>query len=208
MWWIVRFAIVFFRSPIGPPASPFIVEVSNITQGTWRRLTDGMNWFLADLDAGASATIDVVYHLDGPSQASPIPESFQVKTVLTSGHLIDNHPSNNTDSYVFIKQSSLTDPGQNSIFSIVRDDLVLEKIYPNPSHDKIFISLNSPMEQEIEVQIFDAQGGLVKVEKMNLGKGKNNKLVSIAKLHNGFYSIFIPDAKGKNRSLRFVKIAD
>ena len=88
------------------------------------------------------------------------------------------------------------------------EHVVLEKIYPNPAMDEIFISLNNPIEQVIEIQVFDARGILVKTEKMNLTVGKNTAYLSIAKLPAGFYSIFIPQIKTHKSSLRFVKLRD
>ncbi|HFC00175.1 MAG TPA: HYR domain-containing protein [Phaeodactylibacter sp.] len=101
-----------------------------------------------------------------------------------------------------ISQNLVSQPPNN----IDDASLLLEKIYPNPASDEIFISFNSPIEQEVEIQIFDARGTLVKVENTDLYEGENTKIIALDNLDNGFYMIHIPQVKGRNASLRFVKI--
>ncbi len=86
------------------------------------------------------------------------------------------------------------------------EQLTVEKIHPNPANDFIFITLESSIEQDVNIQIFDAQGSLVRFEKLNLYEGKSTNEISISELPAGVYSIFIPQLKGANKMQRFVKL--
>ena len=99
----------------------------------------------------------------------------------------------------------------NSLISYVgteqkMEKLSLQKIHPNPANDFIFITLESPTEQLVGIQIFDARGALVRFEKLNLYQGKSTNEISISELPAGVYSIYIPQLEGVEKSQRFVKL--
>ena len=85
------------------------------------------------------------------------------------------------------------------------DKLTLDKLMPNPANDYIFAAVFSPSEKEVEVQIMDARGVLVKSEMIGIHKGSNTVELNIADLPSGFYMMYVPDATTKNSMLRFVK---
>lgn len=84
----------------------------------------------------------------------------------------------------------------------------LEKIHPNPAMDFIFTTVRSDQEKEVEVQIFDARGVMVKIVNVMLNQGDNTFQVDINDLSGGFYFVRIPDAQANYSSLRFVKMRD
>ena len=86
------------------------------------------------------------------------------------------------------------------------ESLIVQKIHPNPANDFIFITLESSIEQIVDIQIFDARGSIVRFEKINLYQGKSTNEISISELPAGVYSIFIPKLEGKDRMKRFVKV--
>ena len=105
----------------------------------------------------------------------------------------------------------ITPPISNTLISFPsekEDQLILEMIMPNPAKDRIFVSLYSPTEENVELQIFDARGVLVKSEKVALHDGDNTVDVSIQDLPSGFYVLKIPQAQVNQSILRFVKVRD
>ncbi|MFK8009775.1 MAG: lectin-like protein [Saprospiraceae bacterium] len=110
--------------------------------------------------------------------------------------------------------STLTNPNfNNSLIAQVPNqmdlgELMIERIYPNPAMNFIYTTISSPMEQEVELQIFDARGFLMKSITILLQEGGNVNQISISDLSNGFYSIFILNGQGKNAAKRFVKVRD
>ncbi|MFK7770549.1 MAG: CARDB domain-containing protein [Saprospiraceae bacterium] len=84
----------------------------------------------------------------------------------------------------------------------------LTKLVPNPAMDFIFVEINSSQEQEVDLMIFDARGSLVKTQTTNLLNGINAPMIDIAELPAGFYSIYVPQAKTKFATERFVKVRD
>lgn len=85
---------------------------------------------------------------------------------------------------------------------------ILESLIPNPAMDFIFVTINTTQEADIEMMIYDAKGVLVKTERTILNKGVNSPRIDIADLPSGFYSIYIPQAKMKFSTYRFVKVRE
>ena len=86
------------------------------------------------------------------------------------------------------------------------ESLMLETIMPNPAQDEIFVSLYSPVEDNVELQIFDARGVLVKSITVSLHDGDNTVNISIQDLSGGFYFLKIPQAQFKHSVKRFIKV--
>ena len=105
----------------------------------------------------------------------------------------------------------ITPPIPNTLITFPTEkenQLMLEAIMPNPASENIFVSLYSPIDDAVELQIFDARGVLVKSEKVALHDGDNTVNVSIQDLSGGFYFIKIPQAQANHSILRFVKARD
>lgn len=84
-------------------------------------------------------------------------------------------------------------------------DFQVEKIYPNPALDKIFIDINGAFEKQIDLQIYDARGVVVKTKKEKLSFGKNKIQINVEALPKGMYSVFIPQMVNEKMTMRFVK---
>jgi len=100
---------------------------------------------------------------------------------------------------------------ENSLITIPildRDNLTLDKLMPNPAIATIFASIFSSMENEVEIQIMDARGVLVKSERVGVHKGNNTIELNINDLPSGFYMMYIPDAQQKQGMKRFIKSRD
>jgi len=87
-------------------------------------------------------------------------------------------------------------------------NILLKELMPNPANERIFVSLYSPIEDNVELQIFDARGVLVKTEQTDLQDGDNTVDISIQDLPSGFYFLKIPQAQAKHSTVRFVKVRD
>jgi len=85
-------------------------------------------------------------------------------------------------------------------------EIVIEKIYPNPSSDFIFTKIKNAKAEEIELQVFDARGSIVKSKIANLTEGENTISISIADLPNGVYTLKLPNVASQNCTQRFVKV--
>ena len=109
--------------------------------------------------------------------------------------------------------NNLTDPNLgNSLIALpsqeVNSNLNFEKIHPNPASNEIFTFIHSNIEQEVDIQIFDARGTLVKSENVLLSQGKNTTRISISNLPGVFYSIYVPQMNRKVGMKRFVKVRE
>ena len=84
----------------------------------------------------------------------------------------------------------------------------LESLVPNPAMNFIFVKINTPQAEDIEMMIYDARGVLVKTERVNLHRGANASEIDISDLPSGFYSIYIPQAETNFATQRFVKVGE
>ena len=67
-------------------------------------------------------------------------------------------------------------------------------VYPNPASNVINISLASPINDVVEVQLFDLLGNRIKSQKVNLTAGSNQLKLSLDNVSNGIYFL---DVKGE-----------
>ncbi len=84
----------------------------------------------------------------------------------------------------------------------------LDALVPNPAKDFIIAKITSQHEMVVEILIYDARGTLVKKDQASLFIGANTPVIDISNLTAGFYSIYIPQAKVKFATEKFVKIRD
>ncbi len=66
--------------------------------------------------------------------------------------------------------------------------------------------VDSLMNFDVDLQIFDARGVLVKIEKVSLYKGMNTTKLDISDLSDGMYIIRVPQVEGDFSTQRFVKV--
>ena len=92
--------------------------------------------------------------------------------------------------------------------TIDRESVTFDKLIPNPANEYIFASIFSPSEKEVEIQIMDARGVLVKSKVVGVHKGSNTIEMNIAELPSGFYMMYVLNASTKKSMLRFVKVRD
>ena len=82
---------------------------------------------------------------------------------------------------------------------------VLESVIPNPAQNYIFAKINSTQVEDVDIQIFDARGSLVKTVNVSLYKGKVFREIDINDLPSGLYYMNIPQGKKLHSQVKFVK---
>ncbi|PHN06008.1 T9SS type A sorting domain-containing protein [Flavilitoribacter nigricans] len=95
--------------------------------------------------------------------------------------------------------------GSTDAFSseINRENTVLlEKVYPVPAISELNVSLNSNVEQEVTIGIFDVSGKLLTQKRVDLNIGENLSSFDVNDLPGGMYFVRIPDL---NITTKFVK---
>jgi len=108
----------------------------------------------------------------------------------------------------------LTTPNVNNALIVFptneteRDQLTFDKLMPNPANQYIFASIFSPEEKELEIQIIDVRGVLVKSKMIGIHKGSNTIEIDINELSDGVYMMVVPDAPQQQSMQRFVKFRD
>jgi len=164
--------------------------------------TNGNGTLIPDLDSHQGGTVTITVD-DGFVFAGRIGinNSYLMKTDLQGNFL-----QNPTTSSNLVGWESPQLEVVQKVESI--DEISFTKVFPNPTSHDISIEILSPIQQEVEVQLFDARGLLQKIFQIDLTQGGNTKLLSTGDLANGFYSIFIPRKNGKHLAKRFVKIGN
>ena len=82
-------------------------------------------------------------------------------------------------------------------------NLSVNSISPNPAQNKLTVSLNSDIETETELRIFNTLGQTMLVEKRSLNAGINDVILDVMALQNGFY--FISTSQNAQVPMKFVK---
>jgi hypothetical protein len=134
----------------------------------------------------------------------------------TSWTVIGSLPvtTNNTieSSYSFTDDN----PVQNSVYRIVQTDkdgkleysdalqsscnaTEVFNLWPNPTHDRVSISIVTNSESAAVVKIFDSKGALVKSQKVNISQGSNQFSVDMHLFANGIYSLSVEWNNGRNK---------
>lgn len=105
-------------------------------------------------------------------------------------------------------EESITVTVTNSfaVLNAAEEDKAVAKIaaaiYPNPVHDKAYITLNEPSE-EVIVRVVDINGKVISTNTYHVS-GKNRIEIDAAKLSRGIYFAQVQTAEG-NTSLKFIK---
>jgi hypothetical protein len=90
--------------------------------------------------------------------------------------------------------------------SAAQEDKIVAKteasIYPNPVHDKAYITLSTPAE-EVTIRIIDMSGKIISTNNYH-ASGKNRIEINAAQLSRGIYFAQVQTAAG-NVSLKFIK---
>jgi len=84
--------------------------------------------------------------------------------------------------------------------------ITLSNIYPNPAKNKLNVTLASPANDKINIEIRDLSGKLVMRQASKIMSGNNNLSLEVASLPAGSYFIKVIDNNGSQTSIsKFVK---
>ena len=109
----------------------------------------------------------------------------------------DNLNNGNTQSLIAFPTNTQLD--------IESSKPALESVIPNPAENYIFAKINSSTEENVDIQIFDARGSLVKTVNVSLYKGKVFREIDINDLPSGLYYMNIPQGQKLHSQVKFVK---
>jgi len=84
----------------------------------------------------------------------------------------------------------------------------LDQAYPNPATDFIMLPINSEIDLQTDVNVFDVNGRVVATQTMKLFKGYNRLNIDINDLSDGIYFISLNDLEISKTNRRFVKISE
>lgn len=78
-------------------------------------------------------------------------------------------------------------------------------VYPNPASDQLFVNINSPSSQHLDLQVYDAVGKLMYEQAYSLDKGSSILSLETSSLPNGIYNLLMVNDANELRTERFVK---
>jgi hypothetical protein len=72
-------------------------------------------------------------------------------------------------------------------------------LWPNPSHDIVFVNIVSANESQGMIKVFDSKGALVKVQKATVSQGSNLISVDMKSIPKGVYSLAVYWDNGQSK---------
>lgn len=166
-------------------------------------------WYLGDLAAGESATINVSYFLLTSNALHPYAQVFACNEPDSdSSPNNGTSPTPNEDDEATIGINSLGNgPGNAVVRSDNRRRLNFDRIYPNPTQYLVTFDLYSYQQQAATLDIYDQQGRLVRSMQLNLEEGQNLVELWVSDWKSGTYNL---TARGEKSQLpaygRFLKV--
>ena len=111
---------------------------------------------------------------------------------------------------------TVNQPVQNSFYRVAEYDLdgrvqytnVLRascnvtdvfSLWPNPSHDIVFVNIVSANQSQGMIKVFDSKGALVKVQKATVSRGSNLISVDMRSIPKGVYSVAVYWDNGQSK---------
>ena len=82
----------------------------------------------------------------------------------------------------------------------------VKEVAPNPVSTRLQVSLQSSIEDNVEVHILNANGTVIQSQSVEIFPGITKMYFDVTDLPSGIYQIFAPDAYRRGIPLRFVKV--
>ena len=152
-------------------------------------------------DFGDGTTSNLTY----PSHTYASVGTYTVCLTVTNGNGCN---STYCDSiYIQTKASgfSLNVISQNAVGIEETQTTQFGEIYPNPTSENSFMTINSINNSEVTIRIIDISGKIISQKINTLISGENTIQLDTQNLTNGMYFISITDEKGTNTNLRLIK---
>lgn len=172
----------------GIPSTLCISNGSTITPGTFAATTTlsngycGLSWIVP-----SGVTI---------SSSTAINPSFTVSTLGTFTITLQVTDANGTQS---VPQTITTNSCVNASVKEISNNIGNINVYPNPSNEKVNVSIYALNNSNINVQLFDITGKLIvtPIANHNLMIGENSITISTKELNNGIYFVTLSNEFGK-----------
>lgn len=189
-----------FKHPIGAANGGTVTP----SVGSWTEFCPNatlcFEWTISQLDAGATATLDV------PLFIQDIDTALIARASLLSSTPTDTVTANNTVILTVKPTGTTAVSNVNNQKASEYAPVVMQSIVPTITEGGLFVKLESILEKEVDFAIFNAQGYRVKVERQGVKIGDNQILLNVSNLSNGVYWITPITNDKVNRPLKFVKI--
>jgi PKD repeat protein len=95
------------------------------------------------------------------------------------------------------------------IVSDVDENIIAEnqllKVFPNPSSEQITLEMESPVQMDANIYLYDLSGRIVLMENSNINKGKNRISFNIGHLPDGLY-YFNLRSDSHNETIKWLKV--
>ena len=105
----------------------------------------------------------------------------------------------------FTSYNVVTQSGYSKIEEIESSTLELGSLYPNPTTENTFLTINSTEFSEIEIRIIDVAGKLISYETSSIHTGENTLQLTTQSLTQGVYIISVSAENGYRSNLRLLK---
>jgi hypothetical protein len=129
--------------------------------------TDGILWtVIGSLPAAGNSSSEKTYSF---SDTNPTPNSFYRITAL------------GLDGRKQLTTIPRTSCGITNMFNL----------WPNPTHDKIFINIVTNKESQAAIRLFDSKGALVKMQQATVLVGSNQLTIDMRSLASGVYHVSV-----------------
>ncbi len=188
-----------FKFPIGTVNGGSTV----MSAGSWEEWCNGgvqcFTWTLPSLAANATATLDV------PLFVLNVSTLIVGTAKLLSSTPIDAVTANNISS-VTINPSASVSPELARLKVTQQIPVVIRQISPNPTEGDVSLNLESLDEREVNFNISDAFGRIVKTDLRKVEKGQNRLQFDLTQLPQGIYFITPSTSLGKHIPNKFVKL--
>ncbi len=179
------------------------------TQGTFNPFGNEQ-WYINSIPPGGSESITVRYFLLTTDVLKPYAQ------VLATNEMDgDSSPANGTcctaneDDEASITLNGFTGGNGSTALKIPKDKrqrLWFEQFYPSPAKYSVNMSVYSPFEQMITLNVYDQQGRVVKVIETDIEKGMNGVELFIGDWRSGTYNVVAIGEKGLPAYGRFQKV--
>lgn len=143
-------------------------------------------------------------------QRSANGHDFESIGKVTSGLVNYTFTDNNPLKAINFYRLKMIDKDGHFAFSLIRaidnSESLYASIYPNPVRDRLTLSLQSPNNQTIILQLISVDGKVILLNQTTINKGTNKKSINISSLLQGSYMLRIISFNKQQTMLKFKKL--
>lgn len=138
-----------------------------------------------------------------------------IGNVLAAGNSTSNLLYNFTDEHPqlgnnYYRLKMIDNDGSYEYSNIINiplrsDRVEVVRLYPNPTFSTLSLDLYAPADEDVQVNIIDAIGQIVKTEKLSIIQGMNTSTFDVTNLSAGVYVVSFTCCGGQTYQQKFVK---